>query len=82
MSTWGKQGNEDVTDWLLRVTNSRSGGPGWYPVPGRPGLEAYWDGHQWSPDVPPRPEPEPMWKRAWPVTAGVVAAVVLLALLF
>lgn len=57
-------------------------GPGWYAAPGRPGLQTYWDGQQWSPDVAPRPVPASTWSQARPVMLGVVVALVLLALLF
>ena len=52
--------------------------PGWYPAPGRPGLEQYWDGTEWSTDVPPRPKPEPAWKQARVIALGVLIAVAVL----
>lgn len=81
MSDWGKK-IDGLADGMIRATGSKGSGPGWYPIPGRPGLQGYWDGQAWDQRVPPRPEPEPMWKRAWPVFAGVAAALVLLAILF
>lgn len=33
--------------------------PGWYEPSAKPGLLAYWNGHEWDHSVPPQPAPRP-----------------------
>lgn len=82
MSTWGNRVDRWIDVAADKIGDKSFNGPGWKPIPGRPGLEGYWTGSEWDPRVPPRPAVDPMWKRAWPVFAGVVAALVLFAVLF
>lgn len=54
--------------------------PGWYADPGRPGIQRYWDGRMWSPDIAPRATPEPAWKGARMIALGIlIAAAVIFA---
>lgn len=51
--------------------------PGWYPDPGNPGLERYWNGQRWVMEMPPRDprdRPQPAWKQARVIALGILIA--------
>src|SRR5215208_6228990 len=50
--------------------------PGWYPDPGRPGMQRWWDGSQWSEHAAPLPQPVLVGETDGYAVASVISGVV------